>query len=152
MVFILLVNLVAFSQHSTRKPYDNFMNTLEYGNRVMAESVENQRKMYEYKKIETTRITQQIKLNYESFYKYPENISNGWHSVMMTNNYDNYGERKVYVENNKVTKYINSQGNNIRISYPSIINRAKSQVQLVDQNGKVFDIVELYFLEYLNNQ
>jgi len=58
---------------------------------------------------------------------------------------------KVYVSNNQVTKYVIDDWMEKSVSYPTTINKAKAIVQLKEDDGTTGEMVELYFLEYINN-
>jgi hypothetical protein len=92
----------------------------------------------------------QVKSYYNSLNLYPDLVKNGWHKVIAMDNYDFCEERKVYVENNKVTKYVVDNWLNRKVSYPVLINNAKAMIQLVQDDGTI-TIVDLYFLEDINN-
>lgn len=93
----------------------------------------------------------QVKAYYNSLPSFPDKIIDGWHKVISMNNYDFCEERKVYVSNNKVIKYVIDDWIEKTISYPTAINKAKTMAQLIDEDGTNGDLVELYFLEYINN-
>lgn len=93
----------------------------------------------------------QVKSYYNQLESYPPNIKNGWYKVIAMNNSDFCEERKVYVESNKVTKYVIDDCINGKISYPALINNAKATVQLMDDDGSIADMVEVYFIEYISN-
>ena len=103
------------------------------------------------KKEKTIGMMSQVKAYYNSLNVFPDKISDGWHKVISMNNYDFCEERKVYVSNNQVTKYVIDDWKKKTISYPVTINKAKAIVQLIEDDGTTGDIVELYFLEYINN-
>jgi len=108
-------------------------------------------KNQQIKKEKTIIFMNQVKSYYNSLNTYPDNISNGWHKVISTNNYDFCEERKVYVENNKVTKYVINDWIYRNLSFSTEINKAKSMVQTQLDNGSKGDMVDLYFLEFINN-
>jgi len=93
----------------------------------------------------------QVKSYYNSLNQFPNTINNGWHNVISMNNYDFCEQRKVYVENNKVTKYVIDDWDERPISYSLLINKGKTILQLLNDEGEKGDTIELYFLEYLNN-
>jgi hypothetical protein len=103
------------------------------------------------KKEKAIAMMSQVKTYYNSLQTYPVKIPDGWHKVISMNNYDFCEERKVYVTNNQVTKYVIDDWNERKVSYPSNINKAKAIVQLKLDDGTNGDLVELYFLEYINN-
>lgn len=94
----------------------------------------------------------QVKSYYASLTSYPTEIPNGWYTVISTNNYDICVERKVYVENNKITKYFIEDWIDRKVSFSTNINNAKAMLQLVLDNGNKADMVDVYFLEYINNK
>lgn len=91
-----------------------------------------------------------IKSYYASLTKFPAYIPDGWYLVIATNNYDMCGEKKVYVENAKVTKYVLEDGINRQVSFCSIILNAKAMLQLVFDNGVKSEMLDVYFLDYIN--
>lgn len=93
----------------------------------------------------------QVKSYYNSLNQFPSVINNGWHKVISMNNYDFCEERKVYVENNKVTKYVIDDWDERSISYSLDISKGKTIVQLLNDDGGNGETIELYFLEYINN-
>jgi hypothetical protein len=103
------------------------------------------------KKEKAIGLMNQVKSYYNSLNTYPTKINNGWHKVISMNNYDFCEERKVYVTDNKVTKYVIDDWLSKSISYSPNINKAKSMVQLKNDDGTNGDMVELYFLEDINN-
>lgn len=103
------------------------------------------------KKEKAIGMMNQVKAYYNSLTTFPEKIPDGWYKVISMNNYDFCDERKVYVSNNKVTKYIIDDWINRKISYPVSINKGKAMIQLVLDDGSNGDMVELYFLEFMNN-
>jgi hypothetical protein len=103
------------------------------------------------KKEKAIGMMNQVKAYYNSLTTLPERIPDGWYKVISMNNYDFCDERKVYVSNNKVTKYIIDDWIDRKISYPVSINKGKAMIQLILDDGSNGDMVELYFLEYINN-
>ncbi|HOD61977.1 MAG TPA: hypothetical protein PKG96_07745 [Bacilli bacterium] len=95
-------------------------------------------------------IMNQIKDYYNSLDAYPTKINDGWHNVIAMNNYDFCAERKVYVENNKVTKFIVDDWIYKNISFSVNISKAKAIVRLLNDDESQGDWLELYFLEYIN--
>lgn len=140
-------------QQGGQGPYLPKYSTIDYG--VLMKALEMRQAQYEQneqmKKEKAVGLMNQVKAFYNSLTTFPEEISDGWHKVISTNNYDFCAERKVYVSNNKVTKYVIDDWMEKSISYPTKINNAKAMVQLVNDDGTTGDMVELYFLEFLNN-
>jgi hypothetical protein len=103
------------------------------------------------KKEKAQSLTKQIKAYYNSFDKYPENIKYGWHNVISLNNYDFCEERKVFVVGNKITKYVIDDWFQKTVSYTLPINKGKTMLQLNNEDGSKGEMLEIYFLEYLND-
>ncbi len=85
---------------------------------------------------------------YNSFSEYPKSVRDGWHIVHVMNNKDYYVKAKVYVQNNKITKYIVNNWFEAVIEYANTITNAKSVIKL---NGYGQEYKSVYFLDYLNN-
>lgn len=93
---------------------------------------------------------EQVKMNYNSFKQYPQRVSNGWHSVMSMNNYDNCSEVKVFVEDNKIKEYVIDNWFSQAIgSEPNISNSKAMLSLLLNDNQREF--VEIYFIDFINN-
>lgn len=103
------------------------------------------------KQEKTLGVINQVKSYYNSLSQYPDKINDGWHKVISMNNYDFCEERKVYVENNKITKYVVDDWNSRPISYSLTISKAKTIMQLMTDDGEKGDTLELYFLDDINN-
>ena len=73
------------------------------------------------KKERAISLSNQTKEYYNSLTSFPEQIKDGWHTVIVSNNYDICGERKVYVESNKVTKYVIDDWYNKDLSFSANI-------------------------------
>lgn len=141
------------NQQNGQGPYLPRYSKMDYG--VLMQALQMRQAQYEQneqmKKEKAVGLMNQVKAYYNSLSSYPGEISNGWHKVISMNNYDFCEERKVYVSNNKVTKYAIEDWLEKSVSYPTIINNAKTMVQLVNEDGSTGDMVELYFLEFINN-
>ena len=60
-------------------------------------------------------------------------------------------KEKVYVEYGKVTKYFIEDWIDRKVSFSTKITNAKAMVQLILDDGTKADMVDVYFLEYINN-
>ena len=131
----------------------NSFPTLDYS--LLIKAMEMKQAYYEkneqMKKEKAVALMNQVKSYYNSLTSFPLNIPNGWHKVIATNNYDICAERKVYVESGKVTKYFIEDWIDRKVSFSSVINNAKAMVQLVMDDGTKADMVDVYFLEYIND-
>lgn len=102
------------------------------------------------RKEKITALINQVKSYYNSLPSYPNSIKDGWHKVIATDNYDLCEEQKVYVENNKVTKYVIDNWYNKKVIYPALIKDARTMIQLEQDNG-IITMIDLFFLESINN-
>lgn len=98
-----------------------------------------------------TNSINQVKSYYGSASTFPDIIKDGWHNVISTNNYDFCEERKVYVLNNKVVKYVIDDWMERKISYQSVITKAKAMIQTIQDDGSKSDMLDLYFIEDIGN-
>lgn len=75
---------------------------------------------------------------------YPSTIKDGWHIVYVMNNYDFCDQRKVYIEGNKVTKYVvdNLYHRTVTNSLP--IQNAKTTIKLKESDN---DFLNVFFLD-----
>lgn len=93
----------------------------------------------------------QLESFYASYTNTLDRVKDGWHNVIATNKYDFFEQRKVYVINNKVIKYLKKDIHR-QISYSVPVNRAKAIIQLIDFDGTISnELLEIYFLEFMNN-
>jgi hypothetical protein len=90
----------------------------------------------------------QVKAYYNGFKTYPQQIKNGWHKVWVSNNTNFCDERKVYVENNTITKYLVGDVSLRGISSTLPISNGKTILKL---NGPDIGLLDVYFLEALAN-
>lgn len=87
----------------------------------------------------------QIVTFYNSITSYPKIVKDGWHIVQSLNNKDFCEERKVYVQNNVVTKYIVDDWESRNIQYSTSITNGKTTIKLVNSD----EFLDLYFLDYI---
>jgi hypothetical protein len=87
---------------------------------------------------------------YNSMPTYPDAVRDGWHLVMALDNDDFCGERKVYVSNNRVIRYVvdNWSYRTVGTSFP--ITKGKSLIQLTHSDGSTSHL-EILFLNYIVN-
>jgi hypothetical protein len=139
------------SSYSSSDNYNVLLRAMEMKQAQMEMYQAQNDRNKQIKQEKTFGVINQVKSYYTSLSKYPDTISNGWHKVISTNNYDFCEERKVYVENNKVTKYVVDDWNSRPISYSLTINKAKTIMQLLSDDGEKGETLELYFLDDINN-
>ena len=158
ILFLLLVSIYCFGQVNQydRPASANFRNTyvpIDFNalNRVAEAAEARKIRNEQIQKEKVKSAINQVKSYYSSFSTFPEKINDGWHKVISTNNYDFCEERKVYVSNNKVVKYVIDDWIEKKVSYFSVVNKAKSMLQLAEDDGSNGDMVELYFIEDISN-
>jgi hypothetical protein len=120
----------------TYQPIDTdfYLKVLEMKKRQF-EALERERK----EKAQAT--IKQTKEIYKTFESFPETITDGWYNVTVTNNFDFCEERKVYIEDQTVKKYIVDNWKEIPVAFSGKIEKAKVIVKM--QN----DYLDIYFLE-----
>lgn len=90
---------------------------------------------------------EQVKETYRGAGNYPETILNGWHLVMVTDNYNFCNEAKALVEDGRITKLVidNYMPNSLNFTTINPIRNAKSLLSLQDLNNNPTSTVEVYF-------
>lgn len=119
----------------------------EFSN-ILREQLNNkeQQRKFEQAKQQSIAKSKIIKNQYSSYKDYPEKIIDGWHSAIATDNFNFCKDVKVYVEDNRIKRFVID--NYIPLNFMSIgeINNAKNVVTLKNFNGEQLNIVEVYFL------
>lgn len=83
---------------------------------------------------------------YNSSKSQPITVKDGWHSVYAMNNYDFCDQRKVYVENNKITEYIIDDWIARTVSYSTPTQYGKATIRLAESKD---DLINVFFLDYM---
>ncbi|XWW46639.1 hypothetical protein JYG30_04030 [Fibrella sp. USSR17] len=112
---------------------------------MRADEVEREMERRKEKALALSRQTANF---YSSLSEYPARIIDGWHNVVATNNSDFCDDRKVYVSNNKITKYVINNWQEKVVSISSDITRGKSYIKLDDSGGTAGSYLDIYFIEY----
>ena len=103
------------------------------------------------RKEETRARIQQTKEIYRSARDYPTSISNGWHKVIISDNYTLCDESKVYVNSNQIDKLFISNTFERSVSFTGPIRDAKAVVKVIESDGKESNYLDVYFLEDIIN-
>jgi len=90
----------------------------------------------------------QIISYYNSATVYPKYIKDGWHMVFSMNNYNFCDQRKVFVENNRVTEYVVDNYSRRTVTYSLPITDGKTSIKIAESKE---ELVNLYFLEYISD-
>ena len=98
-------------------------------------------------KEETRARIQQTKEIYHSSRDYPSTIIDGWHKVIISDNYTLCKESKVYVVNNQITKVFLSNNFERRVSFTGPIRDAKAVVKVTKSNGQESNYLDVYFID-----
>lgn len=135
-------------KHDYQKDIDNLMRQeqLDYQNRQLYEARLQAAKAEQREKAKAC--ANQIKELYPTLGKYPDRLNDGWYNVAVTNYYDMCGERKVYVQNNRITKYFIDNYAERSVSFSSPIIEGKAHIKLF-LNGADTEIHDVYFLDYI---
>ena len=107
----------------------------------------SQKAAYEEKKKKAEACSKNLKETYKGFTSYPKNISDGWHNVSITNNYDFCDDRKVLISNNKITKYFIDDWLERTIGLSGAIKEGKTIVKIKQKDGTLTELYDVYFIE-----
>ena len=113
---------------------------------IRKEQLERMEKEEQERKEREKALIKQTKLLYESKNDTLTILEDGWYNVTVTNNIDYCKERKVLVENNKITKYVMENCFEKKIVFATEITKCKSVIKLEikDKNTEYLDV---YFME-----
>lgn len=91
-----------------------------------------------------------IKQKYSDTEKYPDKIENGWHLVIVTDNYNYCTQAKVFTDKNRIQTFILDDYSEFEIPFDilSPIKNAKSMLSL-HLSEDITDTVEVYFMSDL---
>ena len=89
-----------------------------------------------------------IKEQYSEYETYPEIITDGWHSVILTDNMNFCKDAKVLVNNNKITRLVHDNWLPMHFNSVGKIKNAKNtiSIQNIKFNDEQLNIVTVYFL------
>ena len=105
----------------------------------------------EDRKEETRARIQQTMEIYRSARDYPTSISNGWHKVIISDNYTLCEESKVYVTSNQIDKVFISNTYERKVSFTGPVSDAKAVLRVIESDGKESNYLDVYFLEDIIN-
>lgn len=93
-----------------------------------------------------------IKTQYLSYSKYPDSISDGWHSIVVTDNSLFCKDAKVLIKANKIQKFVID--NYIPVNFTPLgkIAKSKTKITLKNFNGQQLNILDIYFLYDIDEQ
>ncbi|MEE4198864.1 MAG: hypothetical protein V2I54_14585 [Bacteroidales bacterium] len=119
----------------------------EFSN-ILKENLNNKEKQrqFEIAKQQSKAKLEIIKKQYSSYENYPEKITNGWHSAIATDNFNFCKDVKVYVEDNRIKRFVIDNYIPLNFMTTGEIRDAKNVVTLKNFNGEQLNIVEVYFL------
>ncbi len=93
-----------------------------------------------------------IKEQYKSYDSFPSKISDGWHNIIATDNFNFCKDAKVYVQNNRVKKFVIDNCIPLNVNATGEIKKAKSVATLKNTNGQELCIIDMYFLYDIEEQ
>lgn len=88
---------------------------------------------------------------YLSFSNYPNNIPNGWHNIVAMDNFSFCDERKVYVQNNKITKYIIDNYSDREVTFSGNIEKGRAIIKIRYPNMQESGYLDVFFIEQIAN-
>jgi hypothetical protein len=83
---------------------------------------------------------------YKNTSNYLQNIPNGWHNVLVTNNLDILKTQKVYVENNRIIKFCVNDFYIAEMEHTQSIVNCRSFIKIKGSN----DYYELFFIDLIS--
>ena len=89
---------------------------------------------------------QQTKSFYNSLTSYPSRISDGWHNIVAMDNYEFCDERKVYVSDNKITKYVIDNYDDRTVTLAGYISNGKTLIKIVGTDDTPV-LLDIYFID-----
>lgn len=94
---------------------------------------------------------QQTVNQYNSFHKYPQTIENGWHNVVIMDNYSYCGNDKVFVNDNKITKYIYQDCFEMDLIFSGNISQGHGIIKIRSlSTSKESGYMDVFFIEAIS--
>jgi len=87
-----------------------------------------------------------IKGQYTSYPKFPDSITSGWHDIIATDNINFCKDAKVFVKNNRITKFVIDNYIPVNFISTGSIRNAKNIVTLKNFNGEQLNVLDVYFI------
>lgn len=131
-----------------QQPSNNYNQSLLNALELKTQQLQRQKAIEKEKAVAKMEQTRRY---YSSFSNYPKKVANGWHNVIALNNYDFCEERKVYVMDSKIAKYVISNWLEKEVFMSGPINGGKGFITLNQDNGNTGDFIDIYFIDYLTN-
>lgn len=153
-IFILLIiPLLITAQKYVTVNVQNNINNNNFGLSTIANEIQAFRNSFENKKKREENVAKAlaqlniIKTEYNNAQHYPENIIDGWHIVIVTDNYNYCSPAKVFVQNNEIKEFVIGDWVRNKISFKSLSTIKKAKA-LINLNGNS-ETVEIYFINDL---
>lgn len=137
-----------YKYNPVRADNSSLLETMKYVNELERAEFERNR---EKEKNRMASKMLQTKSIYSNFKKFPLKITDGWHNVIATNNYDFCDDRKVYVSNNQVTRYIIDDWEERAVTFSNTISQGKGLIKNKRPDGAETEYLEIYFLDFCLN-
>ncbi len=87
-----------------------------------------------------------VKSHYKAYASYPESITDGWHNAIATDNVNFCRDVKVYIEDNRVNKFVVDNYTPVKFIAAGKIQNGKGLLTLKDFNDNEIGLFELYFI------
>lgn len=150
---IILLTTISFSQSYTTVYNVNFSNN--YGLSLIAHEIAAFRNSWDNHKKRQEAVAKaqaQLKIvkdNYKNTSNYPQKIIDGWHLVMATDNYNYCSPAKVFIENNKIKKFVINNWEKLTRPFKILtpIKNGKALITLDLETNT--DTLEIYFMNDL---
>jgi len=121
----------------------------QYDTNLQNSKLELERQQAE-KKREAISLMNMVIDAYNASRSYPSRIADGWHDVYSMNKVDFCAKRKVYVQNNRITKYVvtDRYWAYRTVDYSPEIQNGKTAVTIKEDEG---NFLQIFFLDYMSN-
>lgn len=127
----------------------NFQNTYVSPDWDMLLRVAQAKQEYERQRV-LSKMKQTVN-QYLSFSTYPEKIKNGWHKVVIMDNFNFCDERKVYVSNNRITKYVIDNWDERVVTFSGNIDKGRGIVKIKYPTNDESGYMDVFFIEVISN-
>lgn len=160
LAFATLINCICYSQGTYVKYQFNTVNSVQVGPsdhayRYAVNSFINLFNDIRRERQAKDEASAKIKLlrdNYGDYDNYPETVTDGWHSVIVTDNVKFCRDAKVLVTNNRVKEFAIDNCIRIPVTPAGTIKKAKNTLTLQNFNGEQLEIVDAYFINDIDEQ
>jgi hypothetical protein len=134
------------SSHIDAQPaQDNYINTYVSPDWDLLIRAAQSKQEYE-RQVALSKMKQTVN-QYLSFSNFPERIQNGWHNAVIMDNFNFCDERKVYVDNNRITKYVIDNYAERGVTFSGNIDKGRGIIKIKYPNNEESGYLDVFFIE-----